>query len=83
MKLSQLKNIIKESIKKIQLNENIVCSTQTIECPCVNSLPSQQGNCAGSRTNYCNGGYTDDCTCCGEGGAIGPRGIDPMYKKER
>jgi hypothetical protein len=57
--------LLKESLRRSLLTENVVCSTADIPCECVNSLPSQQSNCTGTRTNYCNGGYTDDCMCCG------------------
>ena len=81
MKISELKNIVKNALKELQLNENIVCSTQNIDCQCVNSLPSQ-GNtsCTGIRTNYCNGGYEDNCKCCGGDSRVDtPGGGHPKF----
>ena len=63
MKLSQLKNIIKESIKEIQLNEAEICGTEEVPCDCKYALPVKPP-CAGTRTIYCNGAYNDDCDCC-------------------
>ena len=82
MNLKNIKNIIKESIEKLQLNENIVCSTEEFPCECIGGLPSQGSTtCTGTRTNYCNGGHTTDCMCCSDLGMTGGGGVSMIYKK--
>ena len=81
-KLSQVKRLIKESIKELRLNENLVCSTEIVTCECTGGLPSQGNNtCSGTKTNYCNGGHSTDCMCCGGDSVIGTGG-GQVYKRK-
>ena len=83
MKINNLKNIIKEELRKIQLNENIVCSTENVVCDCSWTVDgvTHTSTCTGTRSNYCNGGYSDDCGCAA---ACNVRPDDPkqLYKRK-
>jgi len=79
MKLSNLKKIIRESIKELQLkdtsknllNENCVAETWTIECLCsINSQTGEYIKCDGSAwiSSSCDTGH--ECACCGDGGNV-------------
>ena len=83
MKLNRVKDIIKEEIRKMKLNENLVCSTETVSCQCTGGLPSQGSTtCSGTKTNYCNGGHSTDCMCCSDMGRPGGGDDNMMYKRK-
>ena len=89
MNLKEVRNIIKESIKKLQLNENVVCATEAVVCECTGGLPSQGSTtCTGSKITYCNGGIMTDCMCCADmgrgtnvGGGKPGLDMDMIYKR--
>jgi len=78
MKLSHLKHVIREELKRLKgnvserkyiLQENLVCWTSTSDCDC----GIMWGGDCGTQTtsHYCNGGSsTSGCDCSGCGGGI-------------
>tara|TARA_R110000737_G_C14238114_1_gene424229 strand:+ start:159 stop:443 length:285 start_codon:yes stop_codon:yes gene_type:complete len=83
MKLSHLKNIIKESIKQLQNQKSLLTEgciaigpqSSYYECTCTGT--GQNSTCQGSQTYYryanCNESTTTDCRCC-INNPIDPRG---------